>query len=104
MMEEDVPQIVPSLSYNVDPRCNMRCEYCPPFYENYQSSTTTLDDEVAASVFLGAADAGIVTFRLSGGEPLLRADHLVYLGHALQEHFPDDRFDLRLTTNGIRLG
>lgn len=93
--------IVPSLSYNVDARCNMDCEYCPPYYENYQETGPPLSDEAASSVFLGAADAGIVTFRLSGGEPLLRGGHVVAIASSVRREATDVEF--RLNTNGSRL-
>lgn len=96
--------IVPSLSYNVDPRCDMRCEYCPPYYENYQASEAVLDDEFARTVFLGASDAGLVTFRLSGGEPLLRPEHVAALGTALERASGSRPIDVRLNTNASRLG
>lgn len=94
--------IVPSLSYNVDPRCDMRCEYCPPFYENYQQSERVLSDSEAAVLFTAASQVGITVFRLSGGEPLLRPDHVLFLAGLLGSLGIPQR-NLRLNTNGSRL-
>ena len=104
LSQESVSRITPSLSYNVDPRCDMRCEYCPPYYENYQASEAVLDDDFARIAFLGAADAGLVTFRLSGGEPLLRPQHVAAVAAGLEGERHSQLIDIRLNTNASRLG
>ena len=63
------------LRISLTDHCNLRCTYCMPEQGNEwlaRSSILTLDEiERVARV---AAAAGISTFRLTGGEPLLRPD------------------------------
>src|SRR5436190_2483475 len=63
------------LRISLTDRCSLRCTYCMPEQGGpwiAKSSILTLDEiERVARV---AALAGITTFRLTGGEPLLRAD------------------------------
>jgi cyclic pyranopterin phosphate synthase len=67
-----------------------------------KSSILTLDEiERVARV---AAAAGITTFRLTGGEPLLRTDIVEVVRRlALIEGADGRRVELAMTTNGIRL-
>jgi len=94
--------ILPSLSYNVDPRCNMRCEYCPPFYENYEQVSGRLPRELAKSFFIAAAKCSFITFRLSGGEPLLNPDHVLELSEIVRD-LGTKGAHVRLNTNGVFL-
>src|SRR6187431_1952861 len=63
------------LRISLTDRCSLRCTYCMPEQGNEwlaRSSILTLDEiERVARV---AAAAGVTTFRLTGGEPLLRVD------------------------------
>ena len=63
------------LRISLTDRCSLRCTYCMPEQGNEwlaRSSILTLDEiERVARV---AAAAGVTTFRLTGGEPLLRTD------------------------------
>lgn len=95
--------IVPSLSYNVDPRCNMRCVYCPIHYENYQPSESIMDPDLALDVFRATLLLNFYTFRLSGGEPLLRAEHVAELIAELQRPSGESPLNIRLNTNGLLL-
>src|SRR6478735_4465659 len=67
-----------------------------------KSSILTLDEiERVARV---AAAAGITTFRLTGGEPLLRPDIVEVVRRLAPIDGPDgERVQLAMTTNGIRL-
>src|SRR5690606_38716495 len=56
-------------------RCSLRCTYCMPEQGNEwlaRQSILTLDEIVRVAEV--AATHGISTFRLTGGEPLLRRD------------------------------
>jgi GTP 3',8-cyclase len=85
-------------------RCNFRCQYCMPegedltFLKRPEVLTTpellTLLREVMMPV-------GFTCFRLTGGEPLVRAD-VVEIVKAIAA-FPNLQ-DLSLTTNGFLLG
>ncbi|HJM88497.1 MAG TPA: GTP 3',8-cyclase MoaA [Dehalococcoidia bacterium] len=96
------------LRISVTDRCNFRCRYCMP-REVFGSDFTFLPrdeilsfEEIArtASVF---ADLGVQKFRLTGGEPLLRADlpKLIAMLSAIEGD--GDGVDLALTTNASLL-
>jgi len=63
------------LRISITDRCNERCLYCMP--ENYKPWTQRSDhlsaDEIVR-IAATAADLGFRKFRITGGEPLLRAD------------------------------
>ena len=93
---------------SVTDRCDFRCRYCMP-REVFGSDFTFLPrdeilsfEEIArtASVF---ADLGVQKFRLTGGEPLLRADlpKLIAMLSAIEGD--GDGVDLALTTNASLL-
>jgi cyclic pyranopterin phosphate synthase len=92
------------LRISLTDRCSLRCTYCMPEQGNEwlaRSSILTLD-EIARLARI-AASAGITTFRLTGGEPLLRPD-VVEIVRALSTIAgPDGPLEIAMTTNGIRL-
>jgi cyclic pyranopterin phosphate synthase len=66
-----------------------------------RSSILSLDEiETVARV---AADAGITTFRLTGGEPLLRTDIVDVVRRLSRIESPLGTVTIAMTTNGIRL-
>jgi cyclic pyranopterin phosphate synthase len=93
------------LRISVTDRCNFRCPYCMPaeiYGERYRflpkQELLTFEEIVRlARVFLGL---GVRKLRITGGEPLLRAElpKLIALLSAL-----DPGLDLALTTNGALL-
>ena len=89
------------LRVSVTERCNFRCQYCmpdKPFSWVPQENLLSFEDLFA---FIKAAiDQGISKIRLTGGEPLLRAD-LDRLVRMIHDYAPD--IDLALTTNGFLL-
>lgn len=93
------------LRISLTDRCSLRCTYCMPEQGNEwlaRSSILTLDEiERVARV---AAAAGITTFRLTGGEPLLRPDIVEVVRRLSVIETPGgSRVELAMTTNGIRL-
>ena len=92
------------LRISLTDRCSLRCTYCMPEQGNEwlaRSSILTLDEiERVATV---AAAAGITTFRLTGGEPLLRADIVEVVRRLAAIDGPDGPVQIAMTTNGIRL-
>ncbi|KRB38747.1 cyclic pyranopterin phosphate synthase MoaA [Microbacterium sp. Root180] len=93
------------LRISLTDRCSLRCTYCMPEQGNEwlaKSSILTVD-EIVDIARIAAAD-GIATFRLTGGEPLLRADIVDVVGRLAALRTPEGRpVDIAMTTNGIRL-
>ena len=94
------------LRISVTDRCNFRCPYCMPaeiFGEAYQflpKDEILSFEEISrlASLFV---DAGVNKLRITGGEPLLRADLPKLIGQLSRIPGADD---ITLTTNGYLLG
>jgi cyclic pyranopterin phosphate synthase len=94
------------LRISVMDRCNFRCPYCMPkeqFHENYRflkSQERLAFDEIVrlSRLFAGL---GVRKLRLTGGEPLLRANIADLIGDLTA--IPGIE-DIALTTNGVLLG
>src|SRR5690606_21177522 len=87
------------LRISLTDRCSLRCTYCMPEQGNeWLARASILTTDEIVRIARVAADAGITTFRLTGGEPLLRRDiatvvrELAGLG-----------VQVAMTTNGILL-
>jgi cyclic pyranopterin phosphate synthase len=93
------------LRVSLTDRCSLRCTYCMPEQGNEwlaRASILTLDEIVRVARI--AADAGISTFRLTGGEPLLRTDIVEVVQRLAALTTPDGvPVEVAMTTNGIRL-
>ena len=93
------------LRISLTDRCSLRCTYCMPEQGNEwlaKTSILTLD-EIVRIARVAAAD-GITTFRLTGGEPLLRTDIVEVVGRLAALRGPDGNpVQIAMTTNGIRL-
>src|SRR6202522_3926686 len=94
------------LRISVMDRCNFRCPYCMPkeqFHENYQflksHEPLSFDEIVRLSNLSGSL--GVRKLRLTGGEPLLRANLADLVGDLTG--IPGIE-DIALTTNGVLLG
>jgi cyclic pyranopterin phosphate synthase len=90
-----------SLRISVTDRCNLRCRYCMP-EESYEwlprADLLTFEETARLAGIFGTL--GVDKVRLTGGEPLLRAD-VPKLVELLAQN---TRFnDLALTTNGVLL-
>jgi cyclic pyranopterin phosphate synthase len=89
------------LRISVTDRCNLRCIYCmPPEGVPHISHNEILSYEEIRAVVQAAAELGINKIRLTGGEPLVRADfpRLVEMLSRIE-----GITELSLTTNGILL-
>ena len=94
------------LRISVMDRCNFRCPYCMPkeqFHEHYRflkSQERLSFDEIVrlARLFAGL---GVRKLRLTGGEPLLRANLADLVGDLTSISGVND---IALTTNGVLLG
>ena len=93
------------LRISVMDRCNFRCPYCMPksqFHENYRflKSQERLSFEEIARLARLFASLGVQKLRLTGGEPLLRANLPDLIGDL--SGIPGIE-DIALTTNGVLL-
>jgi GTP 3',8-cyclase len=89
------------LRISVTDRCNLRCIYCmPPEGIPQVSHDEVLSYEEIRTVAQSAAELGINKIRLTGGEPLVRADFPQLVKMLSQINGVED---LSLTTNGILL-
>src|SRR5882757_9278416 len=94
------------LRISVMDRCNFRCPYCMPretFHEKYRflgSHERLSFDEIVRLTRL-FAHLGVRKLRLTGGEPLLRANLADLIGDLTA--IPGIE-DIALTTNGVLLG
>ncbi|MGB5924771.1 MAG: GTP 3',8-cyclase MoaA [Dehalococcoidia bacterium] len=89
------------LRISVTDRCNLRCIYCmPPEGVPQMSHSEILSYEEIRAVVQAAAQLGISRVRLTGGEPLVRAElpELVKMLSRIE-----GIQELSLTTNGILL-
>ena len=93
------------LRISVMDRCNFRCPYCMPketFHDRYRflRAAERLSFEEIARIARAGIALGVRKLRLTGGEPLLRAD----LSDLVAElSILDGIEDLALTTNGVLL-
>src|SRR5262245_4844946 len=90
-----------NLRISVTDRCNFRCVYCMPAAGlQWTPRSEILSFEEIARVVRIAVGLGITKFRLTGGEPLVRAElpRLVRMLAAIE-----GVEDLSLTTNGVLL-
>jgi len=93
------------LRISVMDRCNFRCPYCMPkdtFHENYRflKSTERLSFEEITRLTRLFVQLGVKKVRLTGGEPLLRANLPELVGELTAL---DGVQDVALTTNAVLL-
>jgi cyclic pyranopterin phosphate synthase len=93
------------LRISVMDRCNFRCPYCMPkeqYHEHYQflKSQERLSFEEIVRLARLFASQGVRKIRLTGGEPLLRANLAELVGDL--SAIPEIE-DIALTTNGVLL-
>jgi len=94
-------RIIDYLRISVTDRCNERCLYCMP--EGYKGWAQKADHLTAAEIIAvaeAAAKIGFRKFRLTGGEPTLRAD-LLEIAAGIGK-LPEVE-TLAISTNGTRL-
>ncbi|MFB8385684.1 GTP 3',8-cyclase MoaA [Microbacterium sp. NPDC055910] len=93
------------LRISLTDRCSLRCTYCMPEQGNeWLARSSILSTDEIVQVARVAAAAGISTFRLTGGEPLLRTDVVEIVRRLAELRTPGgDPAHIAMTTNGIRL-
>ncbi|WP_370307242.1 GTP 3',8-cyclase MoaA [Sinimarinibacterium flocculans] len=91
------------LRLSLTDRCNLRCVYCMPEHPQWLPRDTLLDGaELQRLACLFVARLGISEIRLTGGEPLLRAE-ITQITAALDALRAEGLERLALTSNGVRL-
>jgi len=94
-------RVATDLRISVTDRCNFRCHYCmPPEGLPWLAKDELLTFEETVRLASVLAAEGIRSFKLTGGEPLVRRD-LAVLVSGLRDMAPDA--DISLTTNGFLL-
>lgn len=88
------------LRISVTDRCNLRCGYCMPLEVSFMSQQKLLAYDEIVRCAKVAAEMGIQTIRLTGGEPLMRP-RLDQLVKQLTQ-LPKIQ-EVALTTNGLLL-
>jgi GTP 3',8-cyclase len=94
-------RVIDYLRISVTDRCNLRCVYCMPLSKkDLPERPETLSAEEIEEVVRAAVSAGFRKFRLTGGEPTLRADIVDIVRRVASV---DGAEDVAMTTNAIRL-
>lgn len=92
------------LRISLTDRCSLRCTYCMPEQGNeWLARTSILSTDEIVEVAQVAASLGIRTFRLTGGEPLLRADIVEVVRRVSAIQGDEGPVEVAMTTNGITL-
>lgn len=83
-------------------KCNLRCTYCMPAegLEWLSKQAVMTREEIVRIVGIGVAALGVRELRLTGGEPLVRADLADIIADIRGNH-PD--LPISMTTNGVGL-
>lgn len=90
-----------SMRVSVTDRCNLRCLYCMPAEGvEYAPREQLLSTDALAHVVRVAARLGIRRVRITGGEPLLRAELPQIISRLRRQTAVED---IALTTNGVLL-
>src|SRR3990172_8223826 len=101
MLQDSFGRVVDDLRISITDRCNFRCIYCMPEHGMpWLPKKEILSYEEILRIAAVMLDLGVITVRLTGGEPLVRPniETLIKGLHALK---PD--LDISMTTNGFFL-
>ncbi len=88
----------PYVTISLTDACNLRCIYCPPAGENYQTPRTTFAPDQVSQVLQVVANLGLSKVRFTGGEPLLYP-HL----RRVCEEAASVGLEVHFNTNGLLL-
>lgn len=100
-MQDAFGRAIDYLRISVTDRCNERCLYCmPEGYKGWAQKADHLSAAQIVAVAAAAARLGFRKFRLTGGEPLVRAD---FLDIARGIGALPGLHSLGVSTNGIKL-
>ncbi len=90
--------IIPAFYINITEKCNMKCEYCPTYGENWESTDNLLPINKIIQAIRVASKVGIQSFRISGGEPMIFPERVFLV---LDELNRLGISDIILNTNGF---
>jgi GTP 3',8-cyclase len=95
-------RVATDMRLSLTDKCNLRCTYCMPEagLDWLKKDKLLTAAEILRLVGLGVERLGVRELRLTGGEPLVRAD-LVEIIAALRRNHPS--LPISLTTNGVGL-
>ncbi len=92
------------LRISLTDRCSLRCTYCMPADGvPWLAGSTMLSTPEIVRVARVAVEAGVTEIRLTGGEPLLRADIVDVVARLATLEGEEGRVEVSLTTNALRL-
>jgi cyclic pyranopterin phosphate synthase len=93
------------LRVSLTDRCSLRCTYCMPAQGvDWLPTASILTGAEIERIAAVCAAAGMTTFRLTGGEPLVRGDVVDVVRRLARLRGPDgEPVEVAMTTNGIRL-
>src|SRR5262245_21467182 len=94
-------RVIDYLRISVTDRCNLRCIYCMPLAKkDLPERPEVLTADEIEEVVRAAVAAGFRKFRLTGGEPTLRADIVDIVRRIASV---DGAEDVAMTTNAVRM-
>ncbi|MFC0488927.1 GTP 3',8-cyclase MoaA [Sinomonas atrocyanea] len=101
-LEDRYGRVATDMRLSLTDKCNLRCSYCMPAEGLPWLAKDALlsAEEIVRVVGIGVHLLGVRELRLTGGEPLVRAD-LVDIVAALRAEHPD--LPIALTTNAVGL-
>ncbi|GMA34262.1 hypothetical protein GCM10025876_04660 [Demequina litorisediminis] len=92
------------LRISLTDRCSLRCTYCMPADGvPWLQRDSMLSTDEMVRIARVAVEMGIEEIRLTGGEPLLRADVVDVVDRLAHLDGPHGHPEISLTTNGLRL-
>lgn len=99
-MTDQFERTIDYMRISITDRCNLRCRYCMPEGVKYLGHSEILRYEEVLQIARAAVGLGIVNFKVTGGEPLVRRDCTDFIRRL--KGLPGVR-TVSLTTNGVLL-
>lgn len=99
-MKDRFDREIDYLRISLTDRCNLRCIYCMEEEEDFFKKEELLKDEEIIKIVKAFAKLGIKKVRLTGGEPLVRANILNLIKNIYDVEGIESIY---ITTNGINL-
>jgi len=101
LLRDSFGRVIDYLRISVTDRCNLRCVYCMPLAKkDLPERPETLTAAEIEEVVRAATSIGFRKFRLTGGEPTLRADIVDVVRRVASVAGAED---VAMTTNAVRL-